>query len=411
MTPPLDARSFTTDDVGSFKKKATTAFQTHQQSLIDFSRQLHANPEIGYQEFQATARLAEQLATVPGARVVQGLGSLPTAVKAESGNGDLTITICAEYDALPGVGHACGHNLIAASSLGAFFILSEIAADLDITVRLLGTPNEESDGGKAEMLRQGDFEGTHAALMVHPGNTDELAMNPLSCVDYTVSFQGQSAHASAEPWNGRNALDAMTIMLTAIGLARQQLKPDQQIHGMLHGAGSAPNVIPDSASGVWTIRAGSIESLREVGDVLRRCAEAGALATNTHVHLEQQGNVFADLKHDAAMTSYFLAACREFGRDLITQPGPPKGSTDMGNVSQFYPSIHPMLSVGPDAPPIHSPEFAQATLGPGAEQELKDASLAMAYTVIDLCTDPEQRARLLAHVPPPTGRSGLELQD
>ncbi|SEQ79831.1 M20/M25/M40 family metallo-hydrolase [Arthrobacter sp. OV608] len=221
----------TTGTADGLKARAEAALAAELDRVLAFSHRLHDNPETGWEEVKASAWLVEELRAVPNVRVAHGLGKLPTAACAEAGTGTLVLTICAEYDALPGVGHACGHNIIASSALGALIALAPLADELDLTVRLLGTPAEENGGGKIVMLEQGDFDGTHAAMMIHPGNVDESEMHPFACSGFAVRYEGRAAHASASPHEGINALDALTVALTAIGLARQQLEPGQQIHG------------------------------------------------------------------------------------------------------------------------------------------------------------------------------------
>lgn len=362
--------------------------------IVDFSHRLHQNPELGFKEHQAVQWLAAELERVPTARVQVGLGELSTALKAEVGSGELVITLCAEYDALPGVGHACGHNIIAAAALGAFVAIAPLAEQLDLTVRLLGTPAEENGGGKILMLDRGDFDGTHAAMMVHPGDVDEVEMLPYACAGYRVAYHGRSAHASAQPWEGINALDAMTVALTAIGLARQQLEPGQQIHGCLDGAGTAPNVIPERAGGQWMVRAHDVESLARVTAVLRRCLEAGALAANARLELEQEGPDYAELRTDPVLAQLFADNSAALGRPL----GPASrrgGSTDMANVSHRFPTIHPMISLGRDCPPIHNQAFADAAASATGDRAVWDGALAMAWTCVDLAVDAGYRAELL----------------
>lgn len=388
--------TMTSAALGTLKSRAGSELEARLDRIIAFSHRLFENPELGLEEFRSSRWLVEELQTVPGAKVQHGLGSLPTAVKAESGNGELVLTICAEYDALPGVGHACGHNIIAAAALGAFAALAPLTDELGLTIRLLGTPAEETVGGKIIMLNQGDFDGTHAAMMVHPSNRDEVAMAPFACAGYDVAFRGRSAHASAEPSEGINALDAMTIALTAIGLARQQLAPNQQIHGYVSHAGTAPNVIPDLAAGQWMVRADSVASLEQVTEKFRRCLEAGALATGATLELEMAGEPFADLISDAGMTAIYTANACALGREP-SHEHKLGGSTDMGNISQRFPTIHPMIGLGEDCPPIHTPEFAQFAASRAGDRAVRDGALAMAWTAIDLAVDHAERKRLMSH--------------
>ncbi|WP_125617029.1 M20 family metallopeptidase [Specibacter cremeus] len=384
----------TTGTAQDLKHEAESALRENLEGVLAFSHLLHEHPEPGFEEHQAVQWLAEELKKVPGSRIEVGLGQLSTALKAGVGDGELVLTICAEYDALPGVGHACGHNIIASAVLGAFTALAPLADRLDVTIRLLGTPAEENGGGKVLMLEQGDFDGTHAAMMVHPGDVDEFEMLPYACAGYRVTFHGRSAHASAHPWDGINALDAMTVALTAIGLARQQLEPGQQIHGCVDSAGTAPNVIPELATGQWMVRAHDVDSLARATTVLNRCLEAGAIAAGARLEVAQEGPVYAELRTDAVMADLFAHNSAALGRPM----GPASsrgGSSDMANVSHHFPTIHPMISLGEGCPPIHNQAFAEASASTDGDQAIWDGALAMAWTCIDLADHQEHRTRLL----------------
>lgn len=395
MTGGAPAAGAELDGHDGVKARVERGLRENFAAVTAFSHKLHKNPELGFAEFKAVQWLAAELETIPGARVQAGLGALPTALRAEAGTGPLVLTICAEYDALPGIGHACGHNVIAAAALGAFAALAPVADELGLTVRLLGTPAEENGGGKVLMLEQGDFAGTHAAMMVHPGDVDEVEMLPYACAGYKVAYVGRGAHASASPWEGVNALDAVTIAMTAIGLARQQMEPGQQIHGYVASAGTAPNVIPDRATGEWMVRAHDVDSLERATAVLKRCMEAGAVATGAALEMAQDGPVYAELRTDVEMAGLFAANSASLGRPL-TPAGRRGGSTDMANVSHEYPTIHPMLSLGTGCPGIHDSAFASAAASAQGDQVVWDGALAMAWTCVDLATDPAQRSRLLA---------------
>ena len=395
MQPATEKTNHLTDEIARvFKREAESVVSERINRIQAFSHKLHQNPETGFQEHRAVQWLADELNAIPGSRVEVGLGNLPTALKAEAGTGDLVLTICAEYDALPGIGHACGHNIIASAALGAFAALAPMADRLGITVRILGTPAEENGGGKVLMLEQGDFDGTHAAMMIHPGDVDEIEMLPYACVGYKVSFHGRSAHASAQPWAGVNALDALTVAMTAIGLARQQLEPGQQIHGFVDGAGVAANVIPELATGQWMVRARDAEALARATGVLNRCLEAGALAAGARLEILQDGPVYAELRTDGPLAEIFGLNSAELGRPM--SPASRRGgSTDMGNVSHCFPSIHPMISLGADCPSIHHEAFAGASASPAGDKAIWDGALAMAWSCIDLAMPGENRDRLL----------------
>ena len=378
----------------SAKSRTRESLALIADEIVALSRDLHAHPELGLEETRSSRVIVDAVERLTGVHSVLGLGSLPTAFRAETGTGELVVTLCAEYDALPGIGHACGHNVITAAAVGAFTLLAPLADELGITVRLLGTPGEENAGGKSTMLKEGSFEGTHAALMVHPGPLDALGMDSLASGGIDIEFTGQQAHASAAPHEGINALDAMTIMLTAIGLARQQLEPYQQIHGYVRHAGSAPNVIPGAAGGTWMARADTAESLNRVMGVIRRCAEAGAHATGAKVAFSEGDFRYLDLRPDAALNAAYGENLAAMGRTTITMPK--GGSTDMGNVSHEFPSIHPMI--GFDAPTTlpHTVEFAALAGAEPGDRASLDGAVLLASTVIDAALNPELRTRLLA---------------
>ncbi|WP_431813626.1 M20 family metallopeptidase [Kocuria sp. cx-455] len=384
----------TTTASSALKQRIVEHLDERREQLLDFSHRLHRNPELGWEEVKASGWLAEESASGRGARVQQGLGALPTAVRAEAGTGELVVTVCAEYDALPGVGHACGHNVIAAAGLGAFLALAEIAEEIGVTVRLLGTPAEENGGGKIVMLEQGEFEGTHLAMMVHPMNQERSNMLPMACAGYTAAYTGRSAHASAMPWDGINALDAMVIANTAIGLARQQLEPDQQVHAMLTGAGDAPNVIPGNSSGMFMTRAHTLASLERVDETLRRCLEAGALATGCSLDLQQVGRSYSHMESDTGLEALWTENLRSRGREPL--PADTRGgSTDMANVSLRFPTIHPTIQICADVP-VHNEAFAAHAGGPDGDRAVLDGAYGLAATAVDAATTPAVRARLLA---------------
>ena len=242
------------------------------------SEQIHDHPELCFEETYAAERVAETLAA-GGFAVETGAYELPTAFEAKAGSGPLSIVICAEYDALPGIGHACGHNLIAASAVGAGLALAGLADDLGLTVTVLGTPAEEGGGGKVFLLERGAFNDAHAAMMVHPWPEDLLEATCLAVDHMAIRYEGRDAHASASPEKGINAGDAFVVAQVAIGLIRQHLPPGNQVHGIVNKGGDAANIVPKEATGTWMIRARTIEDLAALRPRIEHCFEAGALAT------------------------------------------------------------------------------------------------------------------------------------
>lgn len=367
------------------KRHAADVVGVWSDRLVALSHRIHANPELAFEETRASAWVAEALAAA-GFEVEHGCYELPTAVRATAGTGPVHIGICAEYDALPEIGHACGHNIIAAAAVGAGAALAGMADDLGLTVTVLGTPAEEGGGGKILMLERGAFQGMDAAMMVHPAAVEIAAMPGSAVSQFQVAYRGKPAHAGAYPQFGVNAADAMTVAQVAIGLLRQQTGPDDRIAGIVTEAGTAANIIPDASRGGWIVRSSTMEGLAELNQRVRRCFEAGAVATGCELTTTPISLDYADLRPDPAMLELYRANAEALGRVFPDLPGgsPAGAATDMGNVSHAVPTIHPML--GLDCLPAvnHQPEFTAACVTPAADKAVLDGATAMARTAIDL---------------------------
>lgn len=381
------------------KRAAAERVRDEAQQLLEVSHSIAANPELSMNEYQAVAVLCEAVHELTGIVAEREVGGLETAFQATAGSGPLQLTICAEYDALPEIGHGCGHNIIAAAALGAFAALAPHADDLGLTLRLLGTPAEESGGGKVQLLDAGAFDGVHVAMMVHPSPEDALSINPYASNAVHVTYTGKAAHASVAPHEGVNALDALTVALTAVGLARQQLRPGQQIHGSLREGGGAPNVIPASASATWMVRGSSLESLAQVTEVVERCARAGALAAGCEVHIRKKTRgCYSNMRLDHELLDLYRQNAHAIGREPAPVPEL-GGSTDMGNVSLVVPSIHPMIGLQAPELTMHTAGFAAAAVSPAGDAAVIDGATLLAHTAIDLATKQNVRARLLGPDP------------
>ena len=316
---------------------------------------------------------------------------------AEIGTGPLVVAICAEYDALPGVGHACGHNIIAASAVGAGLGLAPVADELGLTVRVLGTPAEEGGGGKITMLEHGVFDDVHAAMMVHPWPVDRLEGTCLAVSHFDVTFTGKSAHASAAPFEGLNAGDAMVVAQVALGLLRQQLRPGDQVHGIVTDGGQAANIIPDVVSGRFMVRSLSLSGLEDLEPRIMACFEAGAMATGCSLRRLDLAPAYSHMESDAALLGLYRANAERCGRafPLDDESAPrPTFSTDMANVSLAVPTIHPLVGIDAAGSVNHQPEFAAACITPSADKALRDGALAMAWTAIDAAQPGPVRDRL-----------------
>jgi amidohydrolase len=378
----------------SLKERARATVARDADELVALSHRIHDTPELGFEEVRASGWCAELLAG-GGLAVETGICDLATALSATAGSGPLTVAICAEYDALPGIGHACGHNVIASAAVGAGRALAGLADDLGITVRVLGTPAEEGGGGKIFMLERGGFDGVNAAMMVHPAPGELDRMPCLAVEHFDVVYRGKEAHASAFPERGVNAADAMTVAQVAIGLLRQQAEEHDQVHGIVTLGGMAPNIIPALVTSKYYVRARSLEQLERWSPRVRRCFEAGAVATGASLEIVPQGPTYSEFETDEPMAALYKANAEALGRTFPPPRGRPmSGSTDMANVSLAIPAIHPML--GLDCLPAvnHQPEFTAAAASPAADKAVVDGATAMAWTVIDLALDDATRARL-----------------
>jgi len=335
-----------------------------------------------------------------GMSVVTGISDLPTAFVATAGSGPLHIAICAEYDALPDIGHACGHNVIAAAAVGAGLALAQVADDLGITVHVFGTPAEEGGGGKILMLQRGAFEGIHAAMMVHPYPTELPVMSCLAVSHIDVHYRGRSAHASSYPERGVNAADAITVAQVAVGLLRQHIAGSDRIHGIVIKGGDAPNIVPAHTIGKWYIRARTMEELASLEPRVHRCFEAGAVATGCGMEIVSRSPIYSEMRADTELSVLYQANAEALGRVFPNLSHEERerasASTDMANVSLAIPTIHPMLGLDSLPAVNHQPEFAAYCVRPVADQALVDGATAMAWTVIDAATKSAVRERLLA---------------
>ncbi|MFJ9410181.1 amidohydrolase [Streptomyces sp. NPDC101393] len=370
--------------------------ESWRRPLLDLSHRLHADPETAYEEHRAAAALAD-LAARAGFAVERGVAGLPTAFTAVRGTGDLVIGLCAEYDALPGIGHACGHNVNGTAALGAALALGAVADELGLTVKLLGTPAEEDGGGKVDMIDAGLFDDVAVAMMVHAANADTVGNTSMAIGAWDITYTGRPAHAAAAPWDGVNALDALTVAQTSIGLLRQHLPQDARVHGIITDGGQAPNVIPERTAARYEVRSATLESMRALQRRVAVCFEAGALATGAALHMAPHGHDFAELRQDGTVAGIYAEAAESLGRTVGRAPER-GGSTDMGNVSQLLPTIHPMIGYDTGGAHQHTREFAAAGTSAGADRAVLDGAVAMAWTGVELATGPGHRDRLRAAV-------------
>jgi amidohydrolase len=368
------------------KERASSAFEAVADELRQTSRWMYENPELAYQEFESSRRLAAFLES-RGFDVTYPAHGLETSFEATVGSAGPRVVICCEYDALPDVGHACGHNVIATAAVGAGAALAGLADELGIRVTVLGTPAEEDGGGKVDLIEAGAFEDVAAAMMVHPTwKEDVIDPHFLAIQSYVVEYRGQEAHAAGAPHRGINALDAFVQAYNNVSTMRQQMLPTDRIHSVITYGGGAANVIPGYTRSEWMIRATTKDRLDELIDKTMACFQAGATATGCTVEVTPDSHPYTDLKTSEVIADLYAANSEALGRpmkrfaDLEDQS---TGSTDMGNVSQVVPAIHPGLHVDSEFSNHHA-GFAAATITESGEKALRDGALAMAWTIIDM---------------------------
>ena len=337
---------------------------------------------------------------------------MDTAFISSFGEGDTEVGILSEYDALPGIGHACGHNIIATTGLGASLALAKLNGELPGKVRYLGTPAEESGNGKELMARQGAFNGLDAAMMVHPAGIDLITMPSLAVNEVRVTYTGKAAHASAMPFAGVNALDALVTAYQSIAQLRQHIKQSERIHGIFNEAGLAPNIVPDHAVGTFYVRAENGLALADLKSRVQNCFEAGALAAGCEVQIDWALGDYLEIKDSWAIAERYKQNAESLGRDffpLEKMPSSGAGSTDMGNISHRVPSIHPMIACAPPSVVIHNPEFAKWAASERGDKAVIDGAKSLAMTAIDVLTDKKmmQQAKDCLLYTSPSPRDGL----
>ena len=351
------------------KSAARAAYERVEPELVELSHRIHAHPEIKWEEERACAWLGETLDDY-GFAVEPGICGLPTAFQARAGSGPLHVVVCAEYDALPGIGHACGHNIIAATAVGTGVALAEVADDLGLTVRVMGTPAEEGGGGKIVLLQGGAFDGAHLAMMTHPAPIDIAEWPIIAAQQFRVRYTGKEAHASAYPELGRNAADALTVAGVAIGLLRQHIHAGDRVHGIVTHGGEAPNIVPAHTEAEYIVRGATVADFEIMRERVMRCFEAGALATGTTLDVMPRHEPYAEMHHDPAIAAAYRRNAEALGRTFPPFDPRAAGSTDMGNVSLAIPSIHPAIGIDSLPAVNHQPEFTAHCATPAADKAL-----------------------------------------
>ena len=358
--------------------------------LEKLSLTIHDHPELAYEEVKAAGWLTEFLGG-QGLKVERGVGGVDTAFRAtlETGTGP-TIAIMCEYDALPSIGHACGHNAIATAGAGAGAALAAVRDRLPKgRVQVIGTPAEEGGGGKVKLIKAGVFRDVDAAMMCHGWDRWILHQDLLGIVRVAFEFTGRAAHAAADPWEGVNALDAVIQTFNNVAMLRQQVKPSARIHGIVTNGGAAPNIIPESAACLFYVRAADLSCMWELHGRVVACAEGAAKATGATLKVLEYGDsTYEPMKRNETLLEAFRVNLRAIGEAETPEVKDRLGSSDVGNVSQVIPCIQPLMKIAPDGTPIHSRAFEAAAATPLARAGTLAAAKAMARTTYDLLADP-----------------------
>ena len=372
-------------EITEAKKRLVAEVDRLSDDLIEVSHRLHERPELCFEEHFAHELLTDVLEDA-GLEPERGAFDLETAFCATAGTDGPTVAVLCEYDALPGIGHACGHNIIAAAGLGAGLAAASLAEELGGRIVLLGTPAEEGGGGKELMAQRGAFDGVDAALMVHPADAELTEMTPLAVERLEVEYRGRAAHAAAFPEHGQNALDAAVLGYVGIAALRQHIGPRERVHGIFTDAGDKPNIVPDHAAAFWYVRSPSLAGLEVLKQRVVSCLQAGADASDCTMEIVWLEPVYADLRTNQPLLDRYAANAATLGRH-VSRPGEAGvevvGSSDMGNVSHRIPSIHPMIKIAPLGVSIHDPEFADHAVSASGDEAILDGAKAMAMTVAD----------------------------
>lgn len=371
-------------EIEKLKLKVHDSVESQRRQLIQLSLNIHDNPELGFKEEKASAWLTSYLEN-SGFHVERGIAGLATAFRATYGEVSPRIALLAEYDALPKIGHGCGHNIIGVSAVGAAVASKSIIDQLGGSIVVLGTPGEEVFGGKIDMVKAGIFKEIDVAMIVHPNTRNMPTEDALACSSLEVEFFGQAAHAAGQPHRGINALDAMILAFTSINSLRQHIRGDARIHGIITDGGEAPNIVPAHSAAVFLVRALDDDYLAELKNKVLNCFTGASVASGARLEYRWRDRTYAPMKNNMTLAGLFKQNLESLGRKVEAfDPHFGLGSTDMGNVSQVVPCIHATVAIAPLEVVIHTPEFAAAAASQAGQQGLMDAAKTMAMTVADI---------------------------
>lgn len=383
-------------DAAELKKRANSVIDSLRPDLIELSLKIHSTPEIAFQE-EKSAAMIEDFLEANGFEVERGICEIPTAFRGRFGSGEPRVAFICEYDALPGVGHGCGHNIIGTASAAAGVSVRSLMDEVRGTLLVIGTPAEEAAGGKVYMAARGAFDSLDCAMMVHPGNRDTAVAYALSCLELDVEFEGKEAHAAARPEAGLNALDAMVAAFVNVGLLRQQLRDSARVHGIITDGGQAVNVIPNHTAARLLIRTEDDEYMDGVlKPRVLSCFEGAAAATGCKLTYKWgEESRYRTMRTNHALAEAYRENIESLGRTMIDPESQRSmGSTDMGNVSQLVPGIHPSIAIAPPNVPIHTAEFRELAASESGHRGLIDAAKALAMTAIDVFLDADLRGAM-----------------
>lgn len=362
--------------------------------LLQLSHDVHDHPELAFGEHKAAEAVSRLLAD-HGVDAEVGAYGLDTALRATTGSGQPTVALIAEYDALPEIGHACGHNIICATAVGAFLALHRLRDDLGGSVELIATPAEEGGGGKELIARAGGFDNIAAALMIHPFGMDVADHPWLGVRQVSVTYHGIPAHASMMPFLGRNALDAIVLAYTGIGQMRQHILPTDRVHGIITDGGRAPNIVPDRASALFYVRSAEPETLATLTEQVHAILASAEIATGTTAEIEWDPcPPYLPVRNNRPLAARYAVNVVDRDRTVLPRGIAPEtfaASTDMGNVSVRLPAMHPLLAIAPPEVTIHSPEFAEWAVSERADDATLDGAIGLARTAADYLSDSELR--------------------
>lgn len=377
-------------NVDELKKLACDRIDSVAQTLIEVSHEIHARPEQNFNEVFASELLVKT-ANQLGLETENHMYGCDTGFSGEVGVGP-TVCIMSEYDALPDIGHGCGHNIIAAAGLGAAIGLAVVSPQAGGRLRYLGTPAEEGGGGKLVMARNGALDGVDVAMMVHSADADLTSIDAIALQQLTVEYFGESAHAAAAPEKGKNALDAAVLGYMAVAALRQHILPTERVHGIFTKSGEKPNIVPREAAMEWYVRSDTVTTLSALKPRVLAALASGASACGCGFSHEWVDTPYADMVTNNNLSAMYVANASTLGRHVAIPGANGRrvvGSTDMGNVSHLVPSIHPMIASAPTGTAIHTLDFAKASITPQADMAVIDGAKAMAMTAIDFWTSSE----------------------